>query len=120
MPLAQAERISFRGGTLLYANSTDNSSRFNTSTGSNTYKIDIPDGRTVTWGATLTGDGSITKLGAGTLTLTGSNTNTGTTTIQAGTLQVGSNASFTWGAIGSGAVINNGTLTIKSRWPPYF
>ncbi|MFM2172718.1 MAG: hypothetical protein RLZZ54_645 [Cyanobacteriota bacterium] len=118
--LSSSGTISFRGGTLLYANSTDNSSRFNTSTGSNAYKIDIPDGRTVTWGATLTGDGSITKLGAGTLTLTGSNTNTGTTTIQAGTLQVGSNASFTWGAIGSGAVINNGTLTINRAGPLTF
>jgi fibronectin-binding autotransporter adhesin len=50
----------------------------------------------------------LTKTGAGTLTLTGSNTFIGTTTISAGTLQIG--AGGTSGALPAGNVINNATL----------
>jgi autotransporter-associated beta strand protein len=51
---------------------------------------------------------SLTKSGAGTWTLSGSNTYSDTTTISAGTLQVG-NAGTT-GALGTGAVSDNGSL----------
>ena len=50
----------------------------------------------------------LTKTGAGTLTLTGSNTFIGTTTVSAGTLQIG--AGGTSGALPAGNVINNATL----------
>jgi autotransporter-associated beta strand protein len=60
----------------------------------------------------ISGSGTLTKLGAGTLTLLGSNTHTGTTTISAGTLQIGSDgfgAGFFTGSI-AGDITNNANL----------
>ncbi|MGL4667126.1 MAG: autotransporter outer membrane beta-barrel domain-containing protein, partial [Saezia sp.] len=45
-----------------------------------------------TYAGVLSGAGSTTKQGAGTLTLTGTNTNTGSTTVAAGTLQGNANS----------------------------
>jgi autotransporter-associated beta strand protein len=64
----------------------------------------------------ISGTGDITKIGLGTLTLSGANTYSGTTTIAAGTLQIGDGG--TTGAIASSASItNNGTLTINRSDP---
>jgi autotransporter-associated beta strand protein/T5SS/PEP-CTERM-associated repeat protein len=62
-----------------------------------------------TYGGTISGQGSLTKLGAGATTLTGSNTYSGTTTIVAGTLEVA-----TGGSIVSGSTmdVRNGTLLV--------
>jgi autotransporter-associated beta strand protein len=54
----------------------------------------------------MSGPGSLTKTGAGTLRLTYSNSYTGGTTISAGTLEI----SETYGLLGSGSVVNNGVL----------
>jgi fibronectin-binding autotransporter adhesin len=59
-----------------------------------------------TYAGSLTGGGSLEKLGTGSLILSGSNTYSGTTTVTAGTLQVGSG---TTGSI-SGNVVNNAAL----------
>ena len=61
----------------------------------------------VTFDGVISGTGSLTQLGGGTLTLTGANTYTGGTTISAGTLQIG--AAGTTGSI-VGNVADNSAL----------
>ena len=62
-------------------------------------------------GSVVAGTAGVVKAGAGTTVFTGANTYTGTTIISAGTLQVGNGG--TTGALGSGAVVNNGTLAFS-------
>ncbi len=64
----------------------------------------------VTYGAVISGSGTFTKQGAGTVALTGASTYTGLTTINEGTLQLGDG-----GATGSitGDVVNNATLAFN-------
>lgn len=59
----------------------------------------------------IAGSGTLTKAGDGTVSLTGTNSYTGLTTISAGTLQVGNGG--TTGTLGSGAVVNNSTLSFN-------
>ena len=58
----------------------------------------------------ISNNGSLVKTGTGTTTLTGANTYSGTTTISGGALRVG--AGSTSGQLGTGNVINNGTLIV--------
>ena len=55
--------------------------------------------------------GNLIKTGSGTLILTGANSYTGTSTINAGTAQVGDGG--TLGTLGSGAITNNAALVFK-------
>ncbi len=57
------------------------------------------------------GADSITKTGAGTMALLGASTYSGTTTISAGTLQLGNGG--TSGSIGNGAITNNGAIVFN-------
>src|SRR5262249_31028425 len=61
----------------------------------------------LTYSAVISGTGTVTKLGAGTLTLTGDNTYTGATTISVGALQIGNGG--TSGSI-SGDITDNASL----------
>ena len=101
--------ILFTGGTLQYssANTFDYSSRFSTAAGQ-LWRIDT-NGQNVTYATGLSGTGSFSKLGTGTLTLSGTSTFSGGTTINAGILNV------TGGLADIGAVtINGGTYTAGS------
>ena len=62
----------------------------------------------ITLSNTISGAYGLTKVGANTLILTGATNGSTATTISTGTLQIGSGG--TSGALGSGAVANNGTL----------
>jgi autotransporter-associated beta strand protein len=59
----------------------------------------------------ISGTGDLFKASAGKLTLTGINTYTGTTTVNAGTLEIG--AGGTTGNISAGAVVNNGVISFN-------
>jgi fibronectin-binding autotransporter adhesin len=59
----------------------------------------------------ISGTGTVTQAGTGTTVLTGDNSYSGTTTISAGTLQIGDGGSN--GTLGSGNVVNNGTLAFN-------
>ncbi len=62
-----------------------------------------------TYAGSVSGGGTLTKVGANTLSLTGDNTYSGITTISAGTLQIGNGAT---GSI-AGDIIDNGALTFN-------
>lgn len=66
----------------------------------------VGDASNQTFGGTISGTGSLTKQGSGSLTLTGTNTYTGTTTISAGTV-MGTSGSF-----GTGAIVDNASLVL--------
>ncbi|EQD57940.1 Outer membrane autotransporter, partial [mine drainage metagenome] len=60
----------------------------------------------------LTGTGNLAQMGSGTLILTGVNSYSGTTTIDAGTLQVGNGGSAGSLGSGTGTITDNGMLAI--------
>ena len=62
---------------------------------------------TLTLAAAISGDGTLSKLGSGTLTLSGISTYTGATTVSGGTLSVTGNISSSSGVtVNSGAILN--------------
>jgi fibronectin-binding autotransporter adhesin len=101
--------ISLNGGGLQWApgNTTDISSRL-AALGANGGTFDT-NGNNVSFATGLSGVGGLVKQGAGSLILTGANTYLGSSVIASGsTLQLGTGG--TSGTLGSGAVVNNGTL----------
>ena len=102
------------GGTLQYsaANTYDYSGRFSTAVGQ-AYNVDT-NGQAVTWATALTSSGgTLAKSGSGTLTLTGPNTYTGTTTLSAGTLNLGvAEIAGTSGPLGNSVAANPGSIVL--------
>ncbi len=101
------------GGILQYTGASVATDRNYTLTAGSTSSIGVLNAATslTIGGASAATTGALTKLGDGTLTLTGANANTGTTTIRAGTLQVGNGGAT--GNLGTGAVVNLGKLTFN-------
>ena len=66
---------------------------------------------TLTFGGEVSGSGSLTQLGPGTLILMGSNSYSGSTTISGGTLQIDNGGNT--GSLGSGNVMNNAVLVFS-------
>jgi autotransporter-associated beta strand protein len=67
-----------------------------------------------TYSGVISGSGTLTKNGAGTLILTGSNTVTGTTTIAAGILQLGDGATLN-GSVASGSIVDQSALVFANH-----
>jgi len=107
-----ATNLVFDGGTLEYTGSTATSDRAFTINAGKTATINTANGLTLAGATGAATDGALTKTGAGNLTLTGAGTNTGSTTISAGTLQLG--VGGTTGSLStSSTIINNGTFAIN-------
>ncbi|CAI1110713.1 autotransporter outer membrane beta-barrel domain-containing protein [Serratia quinivorans] len=97
-------------GTLAITGNLFNSTR-SVTLGQGGATINVASGGQAIMGGVLGGSGAFTFAGAGKLILSGANTYSGTTTINAGTLQIGNGG--TSGALGSGAVTNNGILAFN-------
>lgn len=79
----------------------------------NNATYDVTNNTTTTESGTLTGDGGITKLGAGTLLVTASNSFTGAVDVQAGVLELASATGSAAGATASVSVSSGATLLIS-------
>ncbi len=108
-----AANLVLGGGMLQYTGASIATDRNYTLTAGTTSSIHVadPSSELTLAGASTATTGALVKLGAGTLTLTGANANTGTTTIRAGTLQLGNGGVS--GSLGTGAVVNLGTLVLN-------
>jgi len=111
-----AGNLTLGGGTLEYTGSTASTDRNFTLTASTTSTINVTQSGTslTISGAAASTNGSLTKVGSGTLILSGNNSYTGTTTIDAGTLEI-----TTTGLLGGGSyagnIVNTGAFIIGSN-----
>lgn len=110
-----AANIVFNGGTLRYTGSGETSDRAFTINAGTTATIEVTSGALSLAGATgAVSNGSLSKTGPGTLTLTGASTYTGATSINAGTLILGSAQNGTTsGPLGANGTINFGGGTLQ-------
>ncbi|MGO3890185.1 MAG: autotransporter domain-containing protein [Paenalcaligenes sp.] len=105
--------LNFRGGTLRVTGTSFQNTARAISLGAEGGGLDIADAsNTFTVSQDLSGNGGLTKLGAGTLVLTGANTYLGTTTVTGGRLQVGDGA-IAGSMAGNADVQAGGTLAFK-------
>jgi autotransporter-associated beta strand protein len=118
--------VTLGGGKLNYAGSTDiTNSRAVTLVEATTSTMENAVGNTVRHTGIISGSGSLTKTGAGTLDLAANNSYTGSTTVNAGSLiisgdQSGANGvlSVASGAILGGSGIIGGATTISGSLRP--
>ncbi len=94
--LAAKREINFTSGTIRNYDSGSSTTdltiggltSFNLIGAENTHTFDATDGHSITVNSEISGEGGITKIGAGTLDLAVNNTYTGNTTVTAGTLKL--------------------------------
>jgi outer membrane autotransporter protein len=96
------------GGTIQVAGSALSTDVNATLTGGTMSTIDTA-GLGATWSGVLSGSGSLTKAGDGTLLLDAANTYSGTTTIAGGTLALSST-----GALGTGGLVDHGIFDMRA------
>ena len=96
-------------GTLQLGNGGTKSAIANTSSIVDNGTLAFDHSDTETTIAQISGTGSVTQIGSGTTILTANNTYTGSTTITAGTLQLGNGGTFST-INGTSGVIDNGAL----------
>ena len=111
--VATAGHLTFDGGTLNTSATFTLDSNRGAALNAGGGTIDTDAATTLTYGGIMAGTGDFTKDGTGTLTLSGVNTYTGTTTVQAGTLDIENSDAL--GGTGSGTVVQSGaTLEVSN------
>ncbi len=100
-------------GTLQIGNGSTTGSIASTASVTNNAALVYNRSDAITAGYTISGTGTLRKEGAGTLILTGNNTYNGTTTINAGSLQIGNGG--TSGSIGGTASVTNNASLLYNR-----
>jgi autotransporter-associated beta strand protein len=115
--LGSGGNITFGGGTLQYGTglNTDISSRLKNS--ASAILIDT-NSNNVTFASNLgsTNSGGLTKTGTGTLILGTDNTYSGTTTVNAGTLQLSGNISTSALTVATGGILSIGNTTTMAKY----
>lgn len=109
--LGTTGKVIFNGGTLQFtpANSNDCSGRFSTAA-NQSFRFDT-NGRSVNFGTVIASTGgSLTKIGDGSLKLSALNTYTGTTTVDKGTLELGTGGPT--GCIRGNLTVNSGATLL--------
>ncbi|MET3650680.1 autotransporter-associated beta strand repeat-containing protein [Dyella japonica] len=102
-------------GTLQVGNSGTTGSLGTAGTVTDNANLIFNLGGTTTINTVIAGTGNLTKAGAGTVVLAANNTYGGTTTISAGTLQVGNGGAA--GSLGAGNVVDNAALVFNLSSP---
>ncbi|PZQ83595.1 MAG: autotransporter outer membrane beta-barrel domain-containing protein [Ancylobacter novellus] len=100
----------YSGGTTVSAGTLQGNTTSLQGNITNNANVAFDQASTGTYAGVISGTGSLTKLGAGTLILTSENTYTGGTTISEGTLQIGNGG--TTGSV-AGAIVNNAALVFN-------
>ena len=103
------------GGTLQIGNGGTTGSLGTAATVTDNANLTFNLGGTTTLNTVIAGTGNLTKAGAGTVILAANNTYAGTTTISAGTLQVGNGG--TAGSLGAGNVVDSAALVFNLSSP---
>jgi fibronectin-binding autotransporter adhesin len=107
---------SYTGGTLISAGvlqigNSSTSGSLGTGVVSNNAQLVFKRSDTLTSSGVISGSGSVSQAGAGTLILTSNNSYSGGTLISSGVLQIGDNTAS--GSAGTGTITNNAQLVFK-------
>lgn len=101
------------GGTLQIGDGGTTGAISNSSNVTNNAALIFDRSNAYTYSGVISGTGTVTKNGEGELTIRGSNTYTGVTTVNSGTLVVGSGGSFYSGGSVAGSIVINAGATMR-------